>query len=96
MPKFYFHLEMSNGVYSDEEGRDLPDVEHVRANAVLDARDLMAADVKAGRLCLGDRICIVDEQGVVVLSLPFHEAVEFSGLDELREHEVIGIGVAHK
>ena len=34
MPRFYFHLEMCNGIYPDEEGRDLPDVEHARANAI--------------------------------------------------------------
>lgn len=87
MPRFYFHLEMCGRVYPDEEGRSFPDLEHARASAVLDARDLMAGEVKAGRLCFACRIDIADEQGAVVLTLPFREAVELSGLVELRDRD---------
>lgn len=87
MPRFYFHLEMCGQAYPDHEGRSFPDLEHARASAVLDARDLMAGEVKAGRLCFSCRIDIADEQGAVVLTLPFHEAVELSGLDELRDRD---------
>lgn len=84
MPTFYFHLEMRDHVYLDQEGRSFPNLEQARASAILDVRGLMAADVKAGCLCFDCRIGIADEQGVVVLTVPFREAVEISGFDELR------------
>lgn len=79
---------MCGQVYPDQEGRRLPDLEQARASAILDARDLMAADVKAGRLCFGCHIDIADDHGAVILSVPFHEAIELSGLDKLHEQDV--------
>lgn len=94
MFRFYFHLEMCGRVYPDEEGRSLSDLEQARASAILDARDLMAAEVKAGWLCLACRIDIADGGGAVILSVPFHEAIDFSGPDRTCEHQVLSASTA--
>lgn len=79
MKRYYFHLEMCGVSYPDGEGRELPGLQDARRMAELDARELLSADVKAGRLCLDCLINIADEDGNVLLTVPFHETVELSG-----------------
>ncbi len=74
MPRYFFHLH--NGALSrDEEGRELPDLEAARQEAIKAARELMGEDIKEGLLRLGHRIEIGDEDGREVLMVPFAEAV---------------------
>jgi len=74
MPRYYFHLH--NGALArDEEGRELPDLEAARQEAIKAARELMGEDIKEGLLRLGHRIEIGDEDGREVLMVPFAEAV---------------------
>jgi hypothetical protein len=44
------------------------------------AREIMSNEVKNGKLCLSCHIEVEDEAGQVVLTLPFKEAVQVSGL----------------
>ena len=74
MPRYYFHLH--NGATArDEEGRELPDLNAARQEAIRAARELMGEDIKEGLLRLGHRIEIGDENGAEVLVVPFAEAV---------------------
>lgn len=74
MPRYYFHLH--NGTTArDEEGRELPDLEAARQEAISAARELMGEDLKAGLLRLGHRIEIGDADGSELLVVPFAEAV---------------------
>ena len=75
MPRYYFHV--FNDVTSlDEEGRELPDLEAARAHAVEDARSLMSDMLKQGRIVLSHHIAIQNEQGELLLDVPFGDAVE--------------------
>lgn len=79
MHRFFFHLHECGVVTQDEEGRMLPSFEVALEEAVAAARDLMAAEVKSGRLCLGCHIEIVDAYGITLAIVPFDEAVSVSG-----------------
>lgn len=75
MPRYYFHL-YSHDRIPDEEGVDLPDLAAARMEAVLSARELMAADVARGRLQLDQRIEVTDENSRIVLAVPFRDIIE--------------------
>lgn len=79
MPRYFLHLY--NDVEArDEEGREFADLDDARAAAVRGARDVIAETVsRDGRLNLSHRIDVEDEDGRVLLSVPFSEAVEVSG-----------------
>lgn len=75
MPRFYFHL-YDNFDALDGEGIELPDLEAARAHAVRCVRVTFAETAKDdGRVVLHHRIDIADEQGVVLETVRFGEAV---------------------
>ena len=75
MPKFFFNLRDDISV-EDCEGKELADARTAREAAVHYAREMMAEDVKDGRLVLRDSIEVFDDKGEKVLTLPFREAIE--------------------
>lgn len=75
MPRYFFHLHNDVEV-EDEDGVDLPDLEAVRAEALKAARDLMAEDVKRGKLTLSHRIEIRDQAGEPVLTVRYADAIK--------------------
>ena len=80
MQRFFFRVvECGGKVLEDPDGMTLADAEEARSQAKEDARELMAADVKAGELCLGCHIEVDDEDGVRVMDVPFREAIRVSG-----------------
>jgi hypothetical protein len=76
MPRYYFHLHDDEEA-RDEEGRELADADAARAEAIRGARDLMAGDVKEGKLTLSHWISVHDQGGHQVFSVRFRDAVEF-------------------
>jgi hypothetical protein len=50
------------------------------AAALIEARAIIAADVRDGTIELDQRIDVGDERGVIVHSLPFREAVQIVGV----------------
>jgi hypothetical protein len=75
MPLFFLHM------YSDEriedfEGLFLEDAEAARHEAVRNARDILAEELRHGRLPLKGRIEVADENGQPILAVPFREAVQ--------------------
>jgi hypothetical protein len=74
MPRFYFHL-YNDVVTADDEGRMLPDVEAARGVAVQEAREMMTDEVLAGTINLSHRIVVADEDGQVVATISYRDAV---------------------
>lgn len=79
MPRFFFHIVDGAGVAADEDGLDLRDLAAARDVALEGARDILAAEVKSGKIDLSWRIDVVDQGGAVVLTLPFSDAVLVAG-----------------
>jgi hypothetical protein len=74
MPRFFFHI-FDDIVLTDDEGIELPDADTAKREALAAARAMICDQVRKGRLVLGHRVEVDDEQGRRVLSLPFGEAI---------------------
>ncbi len=79
MGRYYFRVHDSGGLVPDEEGRELPDLETVRKQALKGARSIISDDVTRGYVDMERRIEVLDEAGATVLEIPFSEAVTFGG-----------------
>jgi hypothetical protein len=78
MGRYYFHLRNDLDV-PDDEGKELADLQAARAHAIVMARFEVAEAAKLdGRILLSHRIDIEDEQGRVLSSVSFEEAVSVS------------------
>jgi hypothetical protein len=74
VPHFFFHL-YNDAISCDEEGQDLPDRSAARQRALDYARDMAAVMVKEGNLDLAHRIEVTDQEGAVVETLFFRDAI---------------------
>ena len=75
MPRFFFHLRDDLDV-EDFEGAELPSLDAARERATKEARQLMCDTLKeGGRITLRHRIDIEDEEGAVLETVRFAEAV---------------------
>jgi hypothetical protein len=71
MPRYYFHVKNSTGTLTDDEGMDLENLDEVRKEATLAAREILSELVLQGKE-MDDRAFIVeDETGETVLTYPF-------------------------
>ena|SRR5688500_18276661 len=77
MPRFFFHIR-DGATLDDPDGMFLPDVRAARLEAVRSARDIMADDLRRGRIHLSSWIEVTDAQGEPIFAVPFGEAVEIS------------------
>jgi hypothetical protein len=75
MPLYFMHLRDGKDEVLDPEGVEMPS-EAVAGVALLAARDCMAGDVKQGKLDLHYRIDVHDEDGNIVHTLSFADAIE--------------------
>ena len=74
MPRFLFHL-FNNSEIRDTVGREFTNLAAARADAIFNARSLMAADiVSIGEITLSHSIEVEDDLGAVLV-VPFGEAV---------------------
>jgi hypothetical protein len=71
MARYHFHLHECGTVIPDEEGLERPDLESVRQEALVSARELVANELRQGKVCLSCHIEVQDEAGQGVLTLPF-------------------------
>jgi hypothetical protein len=76
MPKFYFHLRDGVDLILDPEGRQLNGAAAIEQEALREARAIISDDAKSGRINLDVRIDVQDEEGTVVHSICFADAVE--------------------
>jgi hypothetical protein len=75
VPRFYFHLHNSMDV-PDDEGADLPSLDFARAHCLRLVRVTFAETAKSeGRIVLHHRIDIENEQGRVLDTVHFGDAV---------------------
>ena len=74
----FFMNRLSKGVFvRDEEGYDYPDLEYMRAEAILAAREHMAAEILKGSAPgQEDRFDITDAHGVLLLRFFFIDALD--------------------
>jgi hypothetical protein len=75
MPHFYLHFREGETLLKDPDGREFRSLDEARAEAVLSARELMAAKVLAGRKANHSRFEIADASDNVVLVVWFEEAI---------------------
>lgn len=66
MPRYYFHLRDADRLVEDELGMELSGPAEAKAFAEENARDVMAAKVKAGDILDGESIEVVDQVGEMV------------------------------
>lgn len=78
MSRYYLQLRNHAGEILDPEGTDCFDNGTLRNVVLVNARDLIAGDVRKGVLDLSFRIDAEDASGAVVHSLPFTDAIEVS------------------
>jgi hypothetical protein len=74
MPHYFLHLRSPSEDLLDSEGTAMPEGA-VASAALTAARDCMAHDIRAGRLDFKFRIEVQDQDGKIVHTLPFAEAV---------------------
>nr|WP_294816879.1 hypothetical protein [uncultured Sphingomonas sp.] len=77
MAHYYLNLIDGHGFTPDREGEDFPDLDAARERAKEGVRSILSDEIKsAGLINLRGRIDIADQQGSVVTTLPFRDAVE--------------------
>lgn len=77
MTHYYFHICSRSERIEDREGGDFDNLEGAMVEARLAAREMMADDVRRGRMHDAPRrFEIVDEEGRLVARLPFVEAID--------------------
>ena len=76
MPRYFFHLHDDLDI-PDDLGADLPSLDGAIAYACRQARHLAGQMViETGRIVLGHRIDIEDENGVVLDSVHFRDVIK--------------------
>jgi hypothetical protein len=75
MPRFFLHVRDGEKLFKDGEGQEFPSLAEARTEAVLSARELMAALMVAGRQPDQSRLEVADDSGAVMLVMPFEDAL---------------------
>lgn len=75
VPRYFFHLREGDNLLEDPEGSVLPDLATARCEALAEARDLLAAYVRAGTLLDGQHFEITDENGQVLMEVLLRDAL---------------------
>jgi hypothetical protein len=78
MPHLYLHLRDGERLLKDPDGREFRSLDDARVEAILSARELMAARVLAGRKPKHSRFEIADVNENVVLTVWFEEAINWN------------------
>ena len=73
VPRFFLHIRDGDELLEDPDGSDHPDLETARAEAIAGARDLLAAQLKAGKPLDGQQIEICDEAGRLLATVRFRD-----------------------
>jgi hypothetical protein len=83
MPRYFFDL-YNHATVLDDAGVELPDDEAMRANALREVREMLAASIECGEIDLNHRIEVRDEAGGVIHTVHFGDAVRVVPLQENR------------
>jgi len=79
MARYFLHLHECEIRTEDEQGFECETLLAAQSIAMDAARDIMAEEVRAGRLCLSCHIAIEDSDHRWVMTVPFAEAVKING-----------------
>ena len=79
MPRYHFDVQNGAGLVLDDEGRELPNLEVARKEAIKGIRSLISAEVEKGSLDLTGRLTVRDGAARTVILLRFDEAVSITG-----------------
>ena len=83
MPRYFFDLHNDIDA-QDDEGRELPDVDTVVAEALKEARQLIKASIDdTGRIDLRHHIHVRDDRGETVFVIHFEDAVTVQRGDDI-------------
>jgi hypothetical protein len=75
MPRYLFHADNGAGYVEDAEGRDLPDLETARREALKSAGEIIAEEMAEGRTDIRLIIYIAAESGEPLAALPVSVSV---------------------
>jgi hypothetical protein len=73
--RFFFNVRDGAYLLKDEEGIDLPSIDHARAQALQSTRELLAEAIKSGGDLSVDAVVVADEQGNEITSIAIKEAL---------------------
>ena len=79
--RYYFHLRDGSERLLDPQGVAIDDPAQIAGLALREARSLISQEALQGEINLGQRIEIEDENGVLVHSLRFADAVRILQTD---------------
>ena len=75
VPRYFFDLHNDLDV-RDDDGKEFPDVDAARVNALLEAREMIKASIDdTGMIDLRNHIDVRDEGGAVICVMHFQNAV---------------------
>jgi len=75
MARYFFELHNGSGVTRDEEGREFPNKDEARREAVVGIRSVLGAEVASGSIDLDGRMDVLNEDGEILFTIPFSDAV---------------------
>lgn len=81
MPRYFFHICNGCGFTEDHEGQELVNQSAARAQAIKEARGVMASDLRSGELDMSSFIEVEDAEKCVLFTLTFEDAVTFKRSD---------------
>lgn len=88
MAHYYLNLINGHGFTPDREGEDFPDLDAAVERAKQGVRSILSDEIRsAGLINLRGRIDIADQEGSVLTTLPFGDAVELRLGDPPHEGE---------
>ncbi len=76
LPRYFFDLHGGDELLIDHEGIVLPHSDAATSAALLQARDILAGDIRGGSLALNLWLAVRNEAGAIVHELSFQDAVE--------------------
>jgi hypothetical protein len=79
MHRYFVNLTEHGRLITDDDGFLASGLEDARQMAVAGAREIMAADILHGKLCLSTSIEILDANRVVLEQARFRDLVRVSG-----------------
>ena len=76
VPRYFLHVREAGDLVEDPDGTDFPDEAAVRKEAIEAAREIMAEHIRKGLDVSSWSFEVVDEDGRLIMSVPFSEAVQ--------------------
>jgi hypothetical protein len=79
VPRYFLHQRRKDELIEDSEGAEFADLEQLKRELVLAAREIMTDRLMAGRSIDDTAFEVMDEAGRVVLKMPFQQALPGEG-----------------